>query len=168
MLSREGAGQRIEQLSSPFASRSGSSPSFAFWGSSQTGGWLFGFPPIRNLGSRAYSFVFCLWLVLSISILLANAWQLSRVWLRLHHMLQFLDKLPLRRTLGSFKGFSWGSVWKMSGNVLDMRYKLVFRQMESLTHLRQIAARMARETLFRPGRDSAWQESKQDRRPGLA
>ena len=81
--------------------------------------------------------VFCLWLDLCISILLANAWQLSRVWLRLRHMLQFLDKLPLRRTLAAFKGFSWGSAWKMSGNVLDARYKLIFRQMESLTHLRE-------------------------------
>jgi hypothetical protein len=137
MLSKEGAGQWMEELSSPFAPPVWIVAALCFLGLIAGGGWLFGFPPIRNLGSRAYSFVFCLWLVLSISILLANAWQLSRVWLRLRHMLQSLDKLPLRRTLGTFKGYSCVSLWKMSGNVLDVRYKLVFRQMESLNHLHQ-------------------------------
>ena len=30
---------------------------------------------------------------------------------------------------------TWGSVWKMSGNVLDVRYKLLSRQLECLNHL---------------------------------
>ncbi len=137
MLSREGAAQVIERRSSPFA--------LAVWGVAGTcfvaiflmALVVFGYPPIRNLGSNDYSVVFGFWLVLCISMLLANAWQLSQVWLTLRHLLQFLDKLPLRRTLAAFHGFSWGSVWKMGGSVLDMRYKLVFRQMESLTHLRR-------------------------------
>jgi hypothetical protein len=53
----------------------------------------------------------------------------------LRQLLVFLDRLPLRRTLGALTGFSWGSVWKMSGNVLDVRYKLVSRQLECLNHL---------------------------------
>jgi hypothetical protein len=137
MLSKDWAGQMIERRSYPFALSVSMVAGLCFFGLIAAGCWLFDFPPIRNLGSKAYSFVFCLWLALSISILLANAWQLSRVWLRLRQMLEFLDKLPLRRTLGTFQGFSWGSVWKMGGNVLDVRYKLIFRQMESLTHLRQ-------------------------------
>jgi len=32
------------------------------------------------------------------------------------------------------RGFSWGSVWKMSGNVLEVRYKVISRQMESMNH----------------------------------
>jgi hypothetical protein len=137
MLSKESGGQAIEQLSLPFAPAVWIVATVCFLALIAAGCWLFGVPPIRNLGSRAYSFVFCSWLVLSISLLLANAWQLSRVWLHLRHMLQVLDRLPLRRTMETFRGFSLGSVWKMSGNVLDARYKLISRQLESLTHLRQ-------------------------------
>jgi uncharacterized protein YhhL (DUF1145 family) len=73
---------------------------------------------------------------LSISLILANAWQLWRIWSRLRQLLLFMDRMPLRRTLEALKGLSWGSIWKMGGSVLDMRYHLVFRQLESLTHLR--------------------------------
>ena len=137
MLSREGAAQAIERLSSPFALAVWRVAGACFVAIFLMALVVFGYPPIRNLGSNDYSVVFGFWLVLCISMLLANAWQLSQVWLTLRHMLQFLDKLPLRRTLAAFQGFSWGSVWKMGGSVLDMRYKLVFRQMESLTHLRR-------------------------------
>ena len=50
-------------------------------------------------------------------------------------VLLFLDKLPLRRSFDDLKGFSWGSIWKISGNLLDVRYKLIYRQFESLGHL---------------------------------
>jgi hypothetical protein len=136
MLSRDHAAKPIEMLSSPFALGACAVAGISFLVIIAMALFIFGYPPIRNLGSIHYSIVFGFWLVLCISILLANAWQIALVWLNLRQVLQFLDKLPLRRTLASFKGFSWGSVWKMSGNVLDMRYKLVFRQLESLTHLR--------------------------------
>jgi hypothetical protein len=136
MLSREGAAKAIEKLSSPFALKAWRVVGACLATIFVMALVVFGYPPIRTLGTNAYSFVFGFWLVLCISMLLANAWQLSQLWLTLRHMLQFLDKLPLRRTLAGFQGFSWGSVWKMGGSVLDMRYKLVFRQMESLTHLR--------------------------------
>jgi hypothetical protein len=135
MLSREEAAKTMEDLSSPFSFPAWIVAGICFAGTMGVACSVFGCPPIRNLGSRAYSFVFCFWLLLCISILLANTWQLARVWLRLRPMLQFLDRLPLRRTLVALAGFSWGSVWKMGGNVLDMRYKLIFRQLESWTHL---------------------------------
>jgi hypothetical protein len=135
MLSREWAGDFLEEWCSPFATHAVVAAVVCF-GVILVIGWLvFGFPSIRNLGSTDYSIAFSLWLVLCISILLANAWQLSRIWLRLRHLLQFLDKLPLRRTLPALDKFSWGSVWKMSDNVLDVRYKYIFRQLESLIQL---------------------------------
>ncbi len=137
ILSREGAARDIERLSSPFASEVWLAVGICFIVIFLMALLVFGYPPIRNLGSNDYSVVFGFWLVLCISMLLANAWQLSRVWLTLRHLLQFLDKLPLRRTFAAFQGFSWGSVWKMGGSVFDMRYMLVFRQMESLSHLRR-------------------------------
>ncbi len=92
--------------------------------------------PIRSLGARTtYARIFCLWLDFCFSLVLATAWQLWRTWSGLRQLLVFLDRLPLRRTLGALQGFSWGTVWKMSGNVLDVRYKLVSRQLECLNHL---------------------------------
>jgi hypothetical protein len=91
--------------------------------------------PIRSLGARTYARIFCLWLDFCFSLVLATAWQLWRTWSGLRQLLVFLDRLPLRRTLEALQGFSWGTVWKMSGNVLDVRYKLVSRQLECLNHL---------------------------------
>ena len=135
MLSSDGAGEPIEELCAPFSPKVFLFAGACFVGLIGAGWWLFGLPPIRNLGTEAYSVVFCLWLVFTISILLTNAWQLGYVWLRLRHILQFLNKLPLRRTMATCRGFSWGSVWKIGGSVLDMRYMLTFRQLEVLTHL---------------------------------
>jgi hypothetical protein len=64
-----------------------------------------------------------------------EAWQIWRTWSSTRQLLVFLDRLAMRRTLGALHGFSWGGVWKMSGNVLDVRYKLLSRQLECLNHL---------------------------------
>ena len=60
-------------------------------------------------------------------------------------MLLFLDKLPLRRSFDALRGFSWVSIWKMSGNLLDMRYKLIYRQFESLGHLNVSLLQLGRD-----------------------
>lgn len=91
--------------------------------------------PVRSLGGRVYAIIFCLWLDFCFSLVIAAGWQLWRTWSRLRQLLVFLDRLPLRRTLAALRGFSWGTVWRMSGNVLDVRYKLLSRQLESLNHL---------------------------------
>lgn len=92
--------------------------------------------PVRSLGVARYALIFCLWLDFCFCLILGGSWQLWSTWCRLRQLLVFLDRLPLRRTLGALSGFSWGSVWKMSGNVLDVRYKLLSRQLECLNHLR--------------------------------
>ena len=91
--------------------------------------------PVRSLGVTRYALVFCLWLDFCFCLILGGSWQLWSTWCRLRQLLVFLDRMPLRRTLGALSGFSWGSVWKMSGNVLDVRYKLLSRQLECLNHL---------------------------------
>jgi hypothetical protein len=73
--------------------------------------------PIRSLGARAYAWIFCLWLDFCFSIIIAEAWQLWSTWSHLRRLLVFLDRLTLRRTLGALHGFSWGTVWKMSGRL---------------------------------------------------
>ena len=94
--------------------------------------------PVRSLGtmsSNRYSLLFCLALCFYSAFLLSEAWQIWRTWSSVRQLLVFLDRMALRRTLSALHGFSWGSVWKMSGNVLDVRYKLLSRQLECLNHL---------------------------------
>lgn len=91
--------------------------------------------PVRSLGARKYAAIYCFALDFYFSLILTEAWQIWRTWSCARQLLVFLDRLVLRRTLGALRGFSWGSVWKMSGNVLDVRYKLLSRQLECLTHL---------------------------------
>ena len=78
--------------------------------------------------------IFVLWLDVCGSLSIVESWRLYRLWGALKRLLTFLDRLPLRRTLASLHGFSWGSVWKMSGNVLEVRYKVISRQMECMNH----------------------------------
>ena len=94
--------------------------------------------PVRSLGATratSYTRIFCLVLAFYCSFILSEAWQIWLTWSSARQLLVFLDRLALRRTLSALHGFSWGSVWKMSGNVLDVRYKLLSRQLECLTHL---------------------------------
>jgi hypothetical protein len=90
--------------------------------------------PVRSLGAQVYAAILLLWLVVCGSLMVGGAWQLNAVWAELRRLLAFLDRLALRRTLAALRGFSWGTVWKMSGNVLEVRYKLISRQMESMNH----------------------------------
>ena len=90
--------------------------------------------PIRSLGAENYCITVLFWLGLSFSLMFAEMWRLWKIWERLRTLLAFLDRLPLRRTLAGLHGFSWGSVWKMSGNVLEVRYKVISRQLECMNH----------------------------------
>jgi len=92
--------------------------------------------PIRSLGAKGYGLLVCILMDLCVSILLANAFRLLEVWISLRELLTFLNRLRLRRSMAALSGVSWGSVWKISGNVLEMRYKLLTRQAECATHLK--------------------------------
>lgn len=135
VFSREQTAQPIEDLCHPFSREillvAGALFPIIFIAAAELAGGV----PVRSLGSRAYSVLYCLGMDLCISLMLANVWQLLRIWLRLRLLLLFLDRVPMRRTMKAIKGYSWGSVWKMGGNVLDVRYKLLSRQFECLTHL---------------------------------
>ena len=96
---------------------------------------------LRTLGEKVFGRYIFFWLVLCISLILADTAQAWRIWIRLRVLLMDLDRLPLRRTISALRGFSWRSVWAMSGNVLSERYCLLSRQIEAWRHLKnQIAA----------------------------
>ncbi len=90
--------------------------------------------PIRSLGAEIYSIIFLVGLDVCCGIALVETWRLYEAWEELRRLLEFLDRLALRRTLAVLHGFSWGSVWKMSGNVLEVRYKVISRQLECMNH----------------------------------
>ncbi len=90
--------------------------------------------PVRSLGAERYASIFLVGLNLCCTLSIVVAWRFAGTWEELKRLLTFLDRLPLRRTLAVLHGFSWGSVWKMSGNVLEVRYKVISRQMECMNH----------------------------------
>ena len=90
--------------------------------------------PIRSLGAESYARIFIVLLDVCCSLALVEAWRMYEAWQKLRRLLEFLDRLTLRRTLAVLHGFSWGSVWKMSGNVLEVRYKVISRQLECMNH----------------------------------
>jgi hypothetical protein len=91
--------------------------------------------PLRTLGELAYGRFIFLWVCLCVAIVLADVIQLARVWVRLRELLVHLERLPLQRTLRALRGLEWGSLWKMSGNVLEERYRMITLQIQSLRHL---------------------------------
>ena len=134
MFSQEDAAKTIEQSATPFNGKIVSITAalvvvfFVVAGSIARG------VPVRSLGAESYSIIFFLGLDVCCSLSIVEAWRLHKVWEELKRLLTFLDRLPLRRTLAVLHGFSWGSVWKMSGNVLEVRYKVLSRQMECMNH----------------------------------
>jgi len=112
---------------------------------------------VTTLGERAFGVTIFFWICLCIAVILADAIQFWRVWSKLHSLLVYLDRLPLRRTLWALTGVSWKSIWRMSGNVLDERYRMISRQLESLTHLENAVKAWAAEKNLWPKMTSTCQ-----------
>jgi hypothetical protein len=100
-----------------------------------TCGVVLGGPWLRTLGELRFGIFIFFWLTICISLMLTDTAQAWSTWRRLQALLEYLDRLPLRRTLSALQGLSWRSVWTMSGNVLAERYSLFSRQIEALKHL---------------------------------
>ena len=91
-------------------------------------------PFLRGLGPKRNVLILMLWLIACVSLQLSETWRLCELWQELRGLLSFLDRLPLRRTMAVMRGISWANVWKMGGNVLEVRYKVISRQLESMNH----------------------------------
>jgi len=134
MFSEEDAAKKIEDAATPL-SKEVLLCTVVLFGAFLAVAWgVSGGVPIRSLGAESYSLIFVVCLDLACTLAIVEAWRLYEVWVATRRLLLFLDRLPLRRTLAALHGFSWGSVWKMSGNVLEVRYKVISRQMECMNH----------------------------------
>ncbi len=92
-------------------------------------------PSLRTLGDSAFGILIFSWLCLLLGIVFADTVQIWRVWNKLRVLLERLNRLALRRTLRELRGLAWGSIWKMSGNVLDERHRMTGLELEALRHL---------------------------------
>jgi hypothetical protein len=90
---------------------------------------------LSTLGELSFGTFIFAWICLYIALILTDGFQAWQSWNELRHLLVYLDRLPLRRTLRALKGLAWGTIWKMSGNVLEERYRVISLQIESLRHL---------------------------------
>ena len=135
MFSREGPGKRIQNAATPLKGTFGRH--FLLFGLGYCVFWWFAgeLTSIHALGSIVFGKVYAFGFGLLIVLILTESWGMLRTWSELHELLTYLDRMPLRRTLEALGGISWGTVWKMSGNILEQRYRLMSRQIESLIHL---------------------------------
>jgi hypothetical protein len=97
---------------------------------------ILGQTSVRTLGERTFgTLIFC-WMCLFIAVILADSFRAWFAWNRLRQLLIRLDRLAFRRTMRQMSGVAWGSIWKMTENVFEERYRLTGFQMESLRRLK--------------------------------
>jgi len=140
MFSQEGAGQNIEANALPLGQRYLKSllvllplAVSVLWVALRG-------DHLRSLGDHRFGTVVFFGVGVCIALILADTLQLLNTWSQLRQLLIYLDRLRLRRTFGTLKGLFGGSVWKLSGNVLEERYRLISRQFESARHLQNALA----------------------------
>lgn len=90
---------------------------------------------VRDLGTIWYGNIFALALLFFFTVMATEAYQVCTMWQSQHDLLGFLDRVPMRRTMRCIGDFSWNSVWSMGGSVLQSRYRMLSRQIETLRHL---------------------------------
>jgi len=140
MFSRENGGEDVENAARPLTRRYLKLVGIAFAAGAGVWGIALEGPSVRTLGERAFGVLIFVWISLSTAVIIADGIELWRAWSELRQLLVSLDRLPLRRTLRALKGLAWGSIWKLSGNVLEERYRVISLQVESLRHLKNTVA----------------------------
>ncbi len=140
MFSREGAGQNIERNAIPLGAHYWVSFLVFFGISAISMAVALGGFYLRSLGDRRYGILIFLGVTLCMALILADIWQMLLTWSQLRQLLNFLDRLRLRRAFTGLRGMLGGSVWALSGNVLGERYRLISRQLEALGNLKNAIA----------------------------
>jgi len=136
MFSQEGAGNNIESNGLPLGKRYVKTLAVTLPIALSSLFLALGQPALRTLGDHRFGVLIYSFVGISIGLILADTIQLMNTWSQLRRLLIFLDRLRLRRTLATLRGLYGGSVWKLSGNVLEERYRLISRQFESMRNLR--------------------------------
>ncbi len=138
VFSREGAGDNIERNALPLSRGYALSVALFLAVSLLVLRGALGDHSLRSLGDHRFGTVIFYAVGFCMALILADTLQLLNTWSQLRQLLIFLDRLRLRRTFSQLRGLYGGSVWKLSGNVLEERYRLISRQFESLRHLQNL------------------------------
>ena len=155
MFSQQGAAENIERNAIPL------SPEYAttvlgFFVLAFVVLWIaLGEPSLRSLGDRHFGMLVFYGVSVCIALLMADAWQLLQTWSQLRQLLVFLDRLRLRRTLSGLQVFAGKSAWKVGGNVLEERYRLISRQLESARNLQNTLRNLPAGTMEEVRREAA-------------
>ncbi len=136
VFSRDNAAEPVKREAIPVGSHYLITLLLTFLATSAVFGLVLEGYTLRTIAERSFGTVMFIWLSLCIAIVLADTAQLWVTWRKLRPLLVYLDRVPLRRTLKSLPELLWKSVWTVSGNTLEERYRLISRQFESLRHLR--------------------------------
>jgi len=140
VFSQEGAGNNIERNAMPLGKSYVISLVFFLFVSIFVLRAALGDHSLRSLGDHRFGTVIFYAVSLCMALILADTLQILNTWSQLRQLLIFLDRLRLRRTFSMLRGLYGGSVWKLSGNVLEERYRLISRQFESMRHLQNALA----------------------------
>lgn len=135
MFDRENTGRKIEAAAVPLSRTYLLTLVFTLAGSVILCQLALSGSGIRTLGERSFGNLILYSLYALIAVILADGIQIWRTWNQLRELLLDLDRLRLRRTIRALDGFRSGSLWTMTGNVLEQRYRLFSFQFESLRHL---------------------------------
>ncbi len=93
---------------------------------------------IEGLESRDYDYIYAGLLFLMVGLLLSNLFRLLAIWLECRHLLVALDRLPLRRAFRKLNGFSWKPIWRPGGSAFRDSFRMIFREIECLSHLKTV------------------------------
>ncbi len=140
MFSREGSADNIERNALPLGRRYLKSLMVLLPTAVAVLWVALGEPSFSTLGDRRFGTAIFLVVGIYIALILADTLQLVNTWSQLRQLLIYMDRLRLRRTLSTLRGLYGGSVWKLSGNVLEERYRLISRQFESMRNLQNALA----------------------------
>jgi hypothetical protein len=148
MFSREEAGHRVEEAARPLTKPYLVRLIVLLAITEGVGSLALRDSLVRTLGERAFGTLIFVSIILCIAVIIADGIQMWLAWNELRRLLVYLDRLPLRRTLRALKGLAWGSVWKLSGNVLEERYRVISLELESLGHLKNTLEEWAPSSPF--------------------
>lgn len=74
--------------------------------------------------------------------------QMGLTWVACRNLLRGLDRLPLRRGFNGLKEFSWRPIWQLSAGGENDLNTIFMREMESLTHLRNMPELASKNPAF--------------------
>ncbi len=92
--------------------------------------------PLLSLETRHFEWAYAAALAVVTLVAFGTLFRILVIWLESRRILTVLDHFPLRRAFAELN-FTWEPFWRMGGARWQDLYRMVFRQLETLEHLRR-------------------------------